>query len=108
MEYNVYLTAHARDDLKSIYEFIAYELLVPESAAHITKGILDTAKSLNTFPTRNPFYHEEPWKSMEVQFIPFKNYIIFCKINSNQTVAVSRIMYDGRDLRNQLEEDNFS
>ena len=109
MEYNVLLTEHARDDLKSIYEYIAFELLSPDNAAGIIQGILAASKGLNAFPNRNPLYHEEPWKSLEVRFIPYKNYIIFYKVNDeNMTVTVTRIMYGGRDISKQLDPSDFS
>ena len=107
MVYNVLFTEHARDDLKSIYEYIAFELLSPDTASSIIKVILATSNGLNSFPNRNPLYHEEPWKSLEVRFIPYKNYIIFYKIDDNRTVTVARIMFGGRDIINQLSESNF-
>lgn len=109
MEYNVLLTEHSRDDLKNIYEYIAFELLSPNAASDMVKGILASSKGLNTFPDRNPLYHEEPWKSLEVHFIPYKNYIIFYKFNSaNKTVTVVRIMYGGRDVSKQLDQADFT
>lgn len=108
MEYNVLLTEHARDDLKNIHRYIAFELLSPHNAAGISKGILAASKGLNRFPKRNPVYHEEPWKSQEVRFLPYKKYIIFYKVNDdNQTVTVARIMYGGRDIASQLSESDF-
>ena len=108
MAYNVLLTEHARDDLKSIYEYIAFELLSPDTASGMIKGILAASKGLNSFPSRNPLYHEEPWKSMEVRFVPYKNYIIFYKVDDTyKTVTVARIMFGGRDITNQLNESNF-
>lgn len=108
MAYDIFLTEHARDDLKGIYEYIAFELHSPNNAAGIAKGILSASKGLNTFPKRNPVYREEPWKSLEVRFLPYKKYVIFYQVNDNvQTVTVSRIMYGGRDIANQLNESDF-
>lgn len=108
MEYNVLLTEHARDDLKSIYEYIAFDLLSPDAASSLIKGILATSKGLNSFPNRNPLFHEEPWKSTEVRFVPYKNYIIFYKVDDTyKTVTVARIMFGGRDITNQLNEVDF-
>ena len=53
-------------------------------------------------------YRDEPWKSLEVRFTTFKNYMIFYKVDDEKlTVTVSRIMYGGRDITKQLSEDNF-
>lgn len=108
MEYNVLFTNTARDDLKGIHEYISFDLLAPEAAANTTRGILAAAKALSSMPMRNPVYRDEPWKSLEVRFTTFKNYMIFYKVDDEKlTVTVSRIMYGGRDITKQLSEDNF-
>lgn len=108
MEYNVLFTEHARDDLKRIHEYIAFELLSPRNAAGITKGILAASKGLTTFLRQHPVYHEEPWKGLQVRFLTYKKYVIFYKVNDEQqTVTVFRIMYGGRDIAHQLDESDF-
>lgn len=108
MEYKIYLTEHARNDLNEIYEYIAFKLISTENAANTANGIITAAKNLRLFPERNPFYDEEPWKSLGVRFTCYKNYIIFYVINADEhTVCVSRIMYKGRDISNQLNENDF-
>lgn len=108
MEYNVLFTEHARDDLKRIHEYIAFELHSPRNASGITMGSLAASKGLTTFPRQNPVYHAEPWRGLQVRFLTYKKYIIFYKVNDEQqTVTVSRIMYGGRDIANQLEESDF-
>ena len=108
MEFNVLFTNTARDDLKSIHEYISFNLLAPEAAANTTRGILAAAQALSSMPKRNPVYRDEPWKSLEVRFTPFKNYMIFYKVDDEKlTVTVSRIMYGGRDITTQLSEDIF-
>lgn len=109
MEYNVLFTTHARDDLKAIYEYIAFALCAPESAAGTVKRILAGAKGLAQFPESNPLYRQQPWQGLGVRFLPCKNYTVFYTVNAaNRTVAVARIMYSGRDLANQLNEDDFA
>lgn len=50
-------------------------------------------------------YKEEPWLSQGVRFLPVKSYLVFYTVNfSKETVSVVRIMYAGRDIRNQLNE----
>lgn len=108
MEYNVLFTDTARSDLKGIHEYISSVLLAPEAAVNTTRGILASAKALSSMPKRNPVYREEPWKSLEVHFTTFKNYMVFYKVDdATLTVTVARIMYGGRDISTQLNEDDF-
>ena len=101
----VVYTFRARQDLRDIYDYIAFALLAPDAARNTTERILEAARSLQSMPERNPLYKEEPWHSQGVRFIPVKNYIVFYTVNTDtDTVSVTRIMYGARDLSRQLEE----
>ena len=50
MIFNVSYSAEARQDLRDIYEYIAYELLVPETAARQAERIMKAARSLEQIP----------------------------------------------------------
>ena len=98
-------TQTARQDLRGIYEYIAYTLLVPKTARDLTEKIMSAVRSLEEFPERNPLYRDEPWHSQGVRFLPVKNYLVFYTVNAEtETVSVARIMYGGRDISRQLEE----
>ncbi len=98
-------TFKARQDLRDIYEYIACTLLVPETAGRMTDSIMKKVRTLESMPERNPMYKEEPWPSQGVRFLPVKSYLVFYTVNfSKETVSVVRIMYAGRDIRNQLNE----
>lgn len=98
-------TFQARQDLRDIYEYIAYTLLVPDTAQKMTERILQGARTLEAMPERNPLYKEEPWHSQGVRFLPVKNYLIFYTINTAEdTISIARIMYGGRDISRQLSE----
>lgn len=98
-------TDRARQDLRNIYEYIAYTLLVPDTARKMTERIMRNVRSLGSMPERNPLYREEPWHSMGVRFIPVKNYLVFYVVDmSAEAVSISRILYGGRDIGRQLEE----
>lgn len=102
---NIVYTLQAQQDLKNIYEYIAYTLLVPNTARSIYQKITQSARSLETMPERNPLYKEEPWHSQGVRFVPVKNYLLFYTVNSEtQTVSIARILYGGMDISRQLEE----
>ena len=63
-------TFQAQQDLKNIYEYIAYSLLVPDTARNMYQQIMQSVRSLEIMPERNPLYKEEPWHSQGVRFIP--------------------------------------
>lgn len=105
MSMKIVYTHAARQDLRDIYEYIAYTLLVPDTARSLTDRIMADIRSLEKFPERNPLYKDEPWCSQGVRFLPVKNYLVFYTVkNETETVSIARIMYGGRDIGKQLEE----
>ena len=56
MIFDVSYSAEARQDLRDIYEYIAYELLVPETAARQAERIMKAARSLEQIPMRYRLY----------------------------------------------------
>ena len=105
LEISCHVTENSTAKRDSFNEYIAYTLLVPETAAKMTDTIMANAKTLGVMPERNPLYKEEPWHSQGVHFMPVKNYIIFYTIDSKiDTVYISRIIYCHRDIKNQLGE----
>lgn len=107
MKMKIVYTFQAQQDLKNIYEYIAYSLLVPDTARNMSRQIMQSVRSLETMPERNPLYKEEPWHSQGVRFIPVKNYLLFYTVNNEtHTVSIVRILYGGMDINHQLEETN--
>lgn len=105
MIFNVVYTSEARQDLRDIYEYIAYELFVPETAAGQVDRIMKAARSLEQMPMRHRCYEEEPWHSQGLRFLPVDNYLIFyLPDETNNVVNIIRIMYVGRDVKKQLSE----
>ena len=105
MKMKIVYTFQAQQDLKNIYEYIAYSLLVPDTARNMYQQIMQSVRSLETMPERNPLYKEEPWHSQGVRFIPVKNYLLFYTVNNETyTVSIARVLYGGMDIKRQLEE----
>ena len=105
MSWKIVYTAGAKRDLKNIYEYIAYNLLVPETAARQTQRIMKEIRSLDNMPMRFRLYDEEPWHSAGLHFFPVDNYLVFyLPDESRKTVNIVRIMYGSRDIRRQLSE----
>lgn len=98
-------TLQAQQDLKNIYEYISYSLLAPDTARSMYQKIIQSARSLESMPERNPLYKDEPWHSQGVRFLPVKNYLLFYVVNKQtSTVSISRILYGGMNVSRQLEE----
>ncbi len=98
-------TFKAKQDLRNIYDYIAFTLLVPDVAKNTVERIMTTVRSLESMPERNPLYKNEPWHSQGVHFVPVRNYLVFYTINSNtETVSILRIMFGGQDISHQLDE----
>ncbi len=107
MSWSVKYSDRARQDLRGIYEYIAYELLAPETAAGQAARIMKEIRSLEEMPMRYRLFDEEPWHTQGLRFFPVNNYLIFYLPNEMESsVTVARIMYGGRDIRKQLSEGN--
>ena len=105
MSWNVVYSARARQDLRDIYEYIAYELLVPDTASGQTGRIMKQIRSLEEMPMRYRLYEDEPWHSQGLRVLPVDNYLVFyLPSEAENTVTVVRIMYGGRDINRQLGE----
>ena len=105
MIFSVVYSSEARQDLRDIYEYIAYELLEPDTAAGQTNRIMKAARSLEQMPMRHRLYEEEPWHSQGLRFLPVDNYLIFyLPDETNNIVNIIRIMYGGRDVKKQLDD----
>lgn len=97
--YSVVYSPKAKDDLKKIYSYIAFTLLVPETATGQVDRIRKTVRSLDFMPLRNPIVDWEPWKSMEMHKVPVDNFVVFYTVDkSAMTVTIIRIVYGGRDI----------
>jgi addiction module toxin, relE/stbE family len=101
--YEVVTTEQAESDLRGIYEYIAFELLSPENAARQLDRLEENILGLETFPEKFRGYEKEPWKSRGLRVMPVDNYLVFYISDKEaETVTVIRVMYDGRDVDNQL------
>ncbi|MCD7854104.1 MAG: type II toxin-antitoxin system RelE/ParE family toxin [Clostridiales bacterium] len=77
MSWNIKFSAQSREDLKAVYEYIAYNLLVPETAAIQIQRILKSIRGLYEMPMRYELYEYEPWHSRGLRFLSVDNYIVF-------------------------------
>ncbi len=104
MRYKVLYSSSAKKDLKGIYEYIAYELLVPETAEEQISKIIKSVDSLEEFPYRYKLYYEEPWQSQGIRCFFVGNYMVFYSpVDETRIVKVIRIIYGKRNLNIELK-----
>ena len=105
MKWKILYSARAKEDLQSIYEYIAYDLHEPNTAADQARAIMDGIGNLDEMPMKYRQYDVESWASKGVRIFSIGKYVILhqpeessCKVN------IVRIMYGGMDIAKQLSE----
>ena len=105
MSWKINYSAQALEDLKAVYEYIAYELLVPQTANSQVKRIMKSINKLDEMPMMYKVYEEEPWRVEGLRVFPVDNYLVlYLPKEDTNTVNIIRIIYGGRDIRKQLKE----
>lgn len=105
--YSVSYSPEAMDDLREIYSYIAFTLLVPETAEKQVNRIRKEIRSLDFMPSRYSLVDWEPWKSMGMHKVPVDNFVVYYTVNDDsRTVTVIRIFYGGRDVANIVNTEN--
>lgn len=104
MKYKILFSESARNDLKQIVMYIAFELLEPNIAFKLSERILDAIKTLDDFPKRNKLCGYETWKSKGLRVMPIENYLVFYLVDDiNKVVQIYRIFYCKRDIKKHLK-----
>lgn len=105
MTWKIKYSAQALEDVRSIYEYIAFELLMPDTASNQVNKIMKSVYVLDEMPMMYKAYEEEPWRSKGLRVFPVDNYIVlYLPKEDTNTVNIVRIIYGGRDVGKQLEE----
>ena len=102
--YSIIYSSEAKDDLREIYSYIAYDLQAPETAEGQVNRIRKEIRSLDFMPSRYAVVDWEPWKSMGMHRIPVDNFVVYYTVNDGSpTVTVIRIFYGGRDIEDIIQ-----
>ena len=97
--YSVRYAPAAKEDLKSIYGYIAYTLQERSTAARKAGCICKAIRSLDAMPERHRAVEWEPWASLGMRMMPVDNYVIYYLVDKEKrTVTVVRIFYGGRNV----------
>ena len=102
--YSIIYSSEAKDDLREIYSYIAYDLQAPETAEGQVNRIRKEIRSLDFMPSRYAVVDWEPWKSMGMHRVPVDNFIVYSVVNNgSRTITVIRIFYGGRDIEDIIQ-----
>ena len=105
MIYSVKISKQAENDLRSIYEYIAFELQSLQNAQGQIGRLESNILKLKEMPERFSVFEKEPWKSRNLRVIPVDNYLVFYIPDKlTKTVNILRVMYGGRDTEKQLNQ----
>lgn len=103
MIYELEISEQADNDLRGIFEYIAFELQSSQNASGQLDRLEEQILSLDTMPERYRRYEKEPWKSRGLRVLLVDNYVVFYIPDSDKkVVTILRVMYAGRDTDNQL------
>ena len=97
--YYICYSDEAKEDLRNIFMYIAYELGSRDTAERQVNRIRDAIKKLEKFPKRNPSVPYEPWASLGMRRLNVDNYVVFYLVdNCNERIEIVRIPYGAMDL----------
>lgn len=101
--YKVKITDRALADMEAVYNYIADELLTPDTAMKQYDRIAEAIESLSTFPERCMLLESEPERSMGMRQLLIDHYSAFY-IVGEADVTVLRVLYSASDFSAKLRE----
>ena len=99
--FTVQITDEALLDMEEIYNYIAVDLFLPDSALEQYNRIAQAILSLDIFPERCPLFENEPEHTLGIRKLIIDNYII-CFIIDSENVTVTDVLYGASNLHNKL------
>ncbi len=100
----VKFTEPAEFDLTLIENYIAIELLNPDSADSTIDGILSEANNLVNFPKEHPFVNDTMLARLGFRMTWYGNYNIFYIYNELEDVVhIIRVLYNKQDWQTILK-----
>lgn len=103
MNYSVEISDIAKNDLREIFEYIAFSLLSPENAVSQLERLEKSIFQLDSMPRKFRLFDQEPWKSHGVRIMPVDNFVVFYIPKEEiKTVTVLRVMYGRRNIDKKI------
>ena len=105
MKYCIRMTEQAASDLRSFFEYIAYDLLAGQNALAKLDRLEQAILSLEEMLERYHRYERKPWIGRNLRMMPVDRYLVFyIPQEDKQSVTVLRVMFGGRNIPAQLKE----
>lgn len=103
--YAVWYSSVSKQDLKSIYTYIAYEFREKDTAKGQVNRIRKGVRSLSDLPERFAPVDWEPWHGMGMRKMPVDNYLVYYLVHhETREVEIVRIFYGGRDVAGIVQD----
>ena len=81
MSYSIVYSPEAYEDLRSIYKYIALDLLSDANAKSQIKRLRKAIRGLDTFPEGHTRVDLEPWNTLGMRYLPVDNYTVYYLLN---------------------------
>lgn len=105
MRYRVEMTDQARADLRGIYEYIAFALRSRINADRLLDRLEREILSLSELPERYKVLDLAFEAEKAVRMVPVDRYcVIYHVAKERGAVQILRILYGGRDIPTELED----
>lgn len=101
-QYKVLITDAAVEDINSIYDYIANELLSPGTAADQYDRIEDAILTLESFPERNRVMDSPREREKGLRMLLVDHYCVFYCISADK-VYVTDVLYSACDYEERLK-----
>lgn len=101
--YKVKITQGAMQDMEDIYNYIAIDLLSPDSAMGQYDRIANEILKLDMFPKRFKIIESGPERGMELRRMLVDNYSVFYTIRED-CVIVTNVLYTATDIEARLRD----
>lgn len=100
MEYCVKITDNAIQQMQDITEYIAMELMAPDTADRWLTHMENEVRGLGFMPERIPLIEEKAWRAMGIRKLVVDNFLVYFHVDEmEKTVWVTAIVYGGRDQK---------
>jgi len=99
--YQVKITDKALTDMAEIYEYIAGNLIVPDTAMKQYERIADGIESLSEFPERCNLFDSQPERDLRLRLLLVDNYSAIY-VAEGDCVTVLRVLYSSSDIITRL------
>ncbi len=104
MNYSIIMIPQAKNDLREIFRYIAFDLQSIQNATGQLERLETAIASLTTMPERFRVFDNPIWRERNLRIMPVDHYLVFyIPSREDRTVTVLRVLYGGRDIDSQLK-----